>query len=321
MPKPRKHQIALSETPYYHLISRCVRRAFLCGSTETYNFEHRRRWILERLTLLTKMFAIDVAAFALMSNHYHLVVRVDVLKASGWGCQEIARRWQILFKLPASVARYLDGALNSDAENLAMQQLIETWRARLTDISWFMRCLNEYIARQANTEDQCSGRFWEGRFKSQALLDEKALLTAMAYVDLNPVRAGMATTPTTSNYTSIQQRLGAANHSAFDGELLPFTDTSHQNNKHIPYHFIDYIELIHWTSQHIKPDQQIVRDKKSPALLAHVGIPQQCWLKNCRHLESQFYQVVGPTNRLKQFCQKLGLRWLHGQTACRRSFG
>jgi REP element-mobilizing transposase RayT len=77
MPKPRSAQIAIEETPYYHLVSRCVRRAFLCGCTETYNFEHRRHWILERLSLLTQMFAIDVAAFALMSNHYHLVVRID----------------------------------------------------------------------------------------------------------------------------------------------------------------------------------------------------------------------------------------------------
>jgi hypothetical protein len=84
MPKPRKQQIALCETPYYHLISRCVRCAFLCGSAETYNFEHRRGWILDRLHLLTQMFAIDIAAFALMSNHYHLVVRVDSAKASGW---------------------------------------------------------------------------------------------------------------------------------------------------------------------------------------------------------------------------------------------
>jgi hypothetical protein len=82
MPKPRKLQIALSETPYYHLISRCVRRAFLCGRTETYNFEHRRGWILARLHQLTQMFAIDIAAFALMSNHYHLVVRVDTTKAA-----------------------------------------------------------------------------------------------------------------------------------------------------------------------------------------------------------------------------------------------
>ena len=97
MPKPRHQQICVSETPYYHLVSRCVRHSFLCGQFDTYNFEHRRDWIMQRMAVLTQMFAIDIAAFALMSNHYHLVVRVDAAKALAWSAPEIAVRWQMLF--------------------------------------------------------------------------------------------------------------------------------------------------------------------------------------------------------------------------------
>ncbi|MDZ7869184.1 MAG: transposase [Rheinheimera sp.] len=316
-------QIALSETPYYHLISRCVRRAFLCGKTETYNFEHRRDWILERLHQLTQMFAIDIAAFALMSNHYHLVVRVDVTRAALWSYQDISDRWQILFRLPVLVERFLSGDSSGEAENQVVETILETWRSRLCDISWFMRCLNEHIARQANAEDHCTGRFWEGRFKSQALLDEKAVLSAMAYVDLNPVRAQTATTSETSDYTSIQQRLGKALHCAFLSELLPFAGDNHQDNaiQHIPYHFVDYIELVDWTGRQIRPDKRGAIDAATPTILVRLGIPLHCWLQNCQQLEIEFHQVIGPISAIKQFCRALRLHWLQGQTACRRSFG
>jgi putative transposase len=323
MPKPRSAQIAIEETPFYHLVSRCVRRAFLCGCTETYNFEHRRGWILERLSLLTQMFAIDIAAFALMSNHYHLVVRVDSERAKLWSANEVIQHWQMIFRLPVLVEQYLLSAPQSAAELQAVEKIIETWRCRLTDISWFMRCLNEHIARQANLEDQCTGRFWEGRFKSQALLDEKALLSAMAYVDLNPIRAQMADTPESSDYTSIQQRLGQAVHSAFYGQLLPFAGIAHQDNgkTHIPYHLIDYIELVDWTGRQMRPHKKGSISERQPPILARLGLSPACWLHNCQQLETDFHLVIGPLATVQQFCQKFGQRWMHGQSACRRSFG
>ena len=106
MPKSRKQQIALSETPYYHIVSRCVRHAFLCGITESYNFEHRRNWMVERLALLSQMFAIDVAAFAIMSNHYHLVLQVDTARAKSWTKQEVLDRWTMIFRLPVLPCNY-----------------------------------------------------------------------------------------------------------------------------------------------------------------------------------------------------------------------
>jgi len=208
---PRSALISLTDTPWYHVVSRCVRRAFLCGEDRFTgkSFDHRRGWLETWILRLANLFAIDVAAYAVMSNHYHIVLRVDAERAAGWSLEEVLERWTALFTGPVLVQRYLssDRSTMTVAECEKVRELAEGYRERLTNMSWFMRILNENIAREANREDGVRGRFWEGRFKSQALLDETAVLSAMAYVDLNPIRAGLATTPEESDHTSIQQRI------------------------------------------------------------------------------------------------------------------
>jgi hypothetical protein len=152
-----------------------------------------------------------------MSNHYHLVIRIDSERVRQWSDEDVLQRWTRIFAGPLFVQRYLD---DEERDNLSDSQLnqvydwAELYRQRLCDLSWYMRVLNETIARKANAEDDCTGRFWEGRFKSQALLDEQAVLMAMSYVDLNPVRAGIADTPEDSAHTSIAKRLERRNNSA-----------------------------------------------------------------------------------------------------------
>ncbi len=212
MPKARKTLVSLDATPYYHCVSRCVRRAFLCGedSVTGKSFEHRRQWIEDRLLDLSHAFAIDIAAYAILSNHYHVVLHIDRDMAQQWSPAEVIEHWHHLFKGSMLSQRFASGEILSPAERDALTEQINEWRERLMSISWFMRCANEPIAREANHEDNATGRFWEGRFKSQALLDEKALAACMVYVDLNPIRAKMATTPEQSNHTSIQQRIKKA---------------------------------------------------------------------------------------------------------------
>jgi len=327
MPRPRNKQIALSETPFYHLTYRCVRRSFLCGELDGVNFEHRREWIVERLRLLTSMFAIDIASYAIMMNHYHVLVRVNVEKAAAWSAAEIFELWGILFQVPDLMKLYLAGHLIQDDDIQAAENMIEIYRERLTSISWFMRCLNEHIARLANFEDKCSGRFWEGRFKSQAILDEAALINTMVYIDLNPIRAKIAETPESSAYTSIAERLAPRNLAsdvtcAFHGKLMPFMDGKELASEPcIPMHLTDYIELVDWTGRQIRPDKRGAISDDAPPILARLGIEQGNWLQNCQKLEEDFRHVIGPVAAIDKFCQAIGQKWLQGIHSCRRCFG
>jgi len=161
MTRARESIIDLESTPYYHCTARCVRRAFLCGEDKFsgQSFEHRREWIAERIEWLVRTFAIDVMSYAIMSNHYHIVFRVDVDKAKAWSEANVIRRWKRIYNGSPVVEQYLKNPLAEGIAEVA-QDIIAQWRERLTDISWFMRCLNEYLARKANEEDNCKGRFW-----------------------------------------------------------------------------------------------------------------------------------------------------------------
>ena len=149
MTQSRQSQVSLSDTPYYHCISRCVRRAYLCGEdkyTEK-SFEHRRQWVVERMHYLVSLFNIDICAYAIMSNHYQLVLHIDEQQNESLTHEDVCERWQ-------------SEQTTSEAENKAALTIINGWKGRLADISWFMRCLNEFIALKANKEDECSGRFY-----------------------------------------------------------------------------------------------------------------------------------------------------------------
>jgi hypothetical protein len=192
-----------------HAVQRCVRRAFLAGFDRVsgQNFEGRREWIRRRLEVLASVFGIDILSYAILSNHMHLMLRTRPDVVGTWSGVEVARRWLKLFP-----GRRLDEYLGepSEVQVAALSRnskRIGVLRRRLSDISWFMRCLSEPIARMANREDGCTGRFWEGRFKAQRIADEAGLLACSMYVDLNPVRAAMAKTPEESRHTSAYDRI------------------------------------------------------------------------------------------------------------------
>jgi REP element-mobilizing transposase RayT len=200
---PRKLLVDPLLTPLYHCTSRCVRRAMLCGP----GYEHRKVWIEARLEELVGIFAIEVCGFSVLDNHLHVVVRLDPERVKSWSNLVVAQRWGKLFPPRGPEGQVLELSpawLESRAADAAW---IEKTRQRLASLSWFMKCLKEPLARQANREDKASGAFWAERFRSVAILDEESLLATCAYVDLNPLAAGVAVTPEDSAHTSIHARV------------------------------------------------------------------------------------------------------------------
>jgi hypothetical protein len=287
-------------------VGQALRRAFLCG-VDHYSgkdYEHRRQWVVDRIRLLSSLFAIDVGAYAVLSNHYHLVLKVCPDQLEDLSDDDIMDRWCALFKGPLLIQRYRDGEDLKAFERATISDIVNVWRARLSSISWFMRCLNQPIARQANLEDECTGKFWESRFTSQALKSEEALLSCMAYVDLNPVRTGMAETPETSSHTSIRERIQpefdlqqAIDDQTDCGDLLDFstplkpllsfeTRLANELQTGILFNFEEYLTLVDWTGRIIRSDKRGSIDSALPPILDRLQITADQWRINTTQFEA-----------------------------------
>ena len=200
-----------NEVGAFHAVQRTVRRAWLCGMDPLSgkSFDHRRTCIQNRLQELAASFGIDCLSFAVMVNHVHVILRNRPDVVAGWSDEEVAQRWWQLFPLRKNKDKTAAVPTESELKLFMSPARSKQLRSRLSDISWWMRALAEPIARRSNSEDKCTGRFWEGRFKCQKLADETAILACSAYVDLNPVRAGVAEVPEESQYTSVYERVQA----------------------------------------------------------------------------------------------------------------
>ena len=334
MPRPRKSQISLVDTPYYHCISRCVRRAFLCGEDKQthQSYEHRRQWVEDKLLFLPQVFAIEICAFAVMSNHTHLVLHVNEQQALSWNTTQVLTRWHKVFKGTLLTQKYLSLPENefdtlSQSELLTIEQTAQVYKQRLMDISWFMRVLNESIAREANKEDNCTGRFWEGRFKCQALLDEAALLSCMAYVDLNPVRAKVAKTPETSDFTSIKQRIHQIlNQTQTENKintqpstLKPFVGNPRKDMPNgIPFDLKEYIELVDITGKCIREDKAGHINQNLPNILTRLNLSEDNWLTITTEFTKVFHGAVGHEHVLQNFSENQQLKRRPNLSICKR---
>lgn len=334
---PRRETFDPNTVGIYHLVNRCVRRCFLCGYDDyaKRSYEHRRGWVRHRLIFLASTFAFDCLTFAIMGNHLHLLVRnrPDIL--STWSDEEVIRRWWCLFPKK----RDQDGnPVELTAEEL--QKLLQNTarvaelRRRLGDVSWFMRCLAEKIAVRANREDQepgsqqALGRFWQGRFKLQRILDEAALLACGVYIDLNPIRARLAETPETSWFTSAFERIHSGKephpkdfsdqrvpsdtpvYRCSDAWLAPLTCDENQE-RHAPrtperasqkgmfeMHSADYLELLDWTGRQIRSDKRGSIPAKLAPILERLRLVSEKWVDLVENFGRWFGTAAGSPAKL-----------------------
>lgn len=326
MPIARSKQIILSQTSYYHCMSRCVRRAFLCGKDKFTgkDYGYRRGWFEKRLNELSAAFAIDVCAYAIMNNHNHLVLHVNEELAESWSDLEVIQRWHSVHSSTLLYQMCLNPKQHDESceRNSTIKKLANIYRDRLTNISYFMKALNQNIAIKANREDKCTGKFWESRFKSQALLDEKAILSCMIYVDLNPIRAGIALSLEKSSYTSIKKRLDFIKKGLQPQNLMPLKIAFAQNNECINIELESYVHLIRQTACQLQKQKKPAHLEKAADLtfLYKIGIDEQAWSTLTTKFEETFSYVVGSVSNMNEYRQKINQKKLKGMLVAAQVF-
>ena len=313
MATPRSQLIDLESTPFYHVTSRCVRRAFLTGQDHETgkNFSYRKAWVVERIKLLANVFGIDICAYAVMSNHYHIVLKVSHERIKSLSIDELLGRWEKVFPRDAARIRSMLLCASSSIINDIVNDLSE----KLSDISWFMRCLNEYIAKKANKEDGVRGRFWDGRYYSQALLDNAAVLASMTYVDLNPIRAKTASTPENSDFTSIQDRIKAYTDVKVQPKHLVSLGLDKQSRpcNNAIYSTIDislkeYLQLVDYMGRIVRADKRGSIPESLSPILERISVKKSGWMKFVGSIEKGFHYAVGSAQKIREFVPTLKKR-------------
>jgi len=231
----------------------------------------------------------------------HIVLKVNSTKE--WNATQVLMTWCSLYSLPVLCDRYLKGEIETEAELRRVKEYVAEYRARLASVSWYMKSINEYVARMANEEDKCTGHFWESRFKSQALLDERALLTCMAYVDLNPIRAAITKDLKGSDFTSIKERI-ENNHTWLSG--------FGKGDNDLPFYLSSYIDLVDETGRCLRDDKRGFISEKTAKTIDDVGIAPDSWLDELKGFKSIGFSAVGTAEQLKEYSAKTKRKWTLG---------
>ena len=327
---PRSDYVQEGEVGVYHCTTRCVRRAFLAGfdSHTGRDFSHRKQWIEDRLQFLASVFSVEVTTCSVMSNHYHVTLRIRPDIAETWSAHQVASRWLTLCPKRYRSKKKAKNPIEEQIRNLALcTERITKLRKGHSSLSWFMRFLNEYIARAANKEDDVKGRFWESRFKCQVLLDYAAIAGGMVYIDLNPIRAGIAQTPEDSDFTGIQQRIriwkqksSSAHSTSLPSSWLCPISSEGGHLGILPMSEEEYFTLVDKSGRLLRSGKRGAIDADLAPILERIGAKPEKWSDTISSFEDKFRLAAGMLDNLRKFADQLGKRWFTGLSASRSVF-
>ena len=317
------------EIAIVHVMNRTVRRCFLLGVDPLTgkNYDHRKEWLEVELVRLAAQFGIDLLCQAILSNHFHLVLRSRPDVVAAWDDTEVARRWLTLCPLRKKSGGKREPPAEADLNTIRRnKQKLQEIRSRLSDISWWMRLLCQNIGQRANREDEEVGKFWQARFKAVRLLDEASLLACAAYVDLNPIRAAMAESLEQSDFTSIQKRIAAQQAQARsplasaseraalpDGYLAPLEiderldalgPCCHRHGRRcsdkgfLPIPLAKYVQLLDWTARQWTGKERGGTPPELSAVFERLGVSAEIWCVLVKKFGALFYAVAGKPHEI-----------------------
>ena len=312
-----RNQIIDAEQPcFYHCFNRCVQRARLCGFDPITgkNFNHRKIWIEERIIQLSNCFSIDLYAYAVMDNHYHIVLLLDPKGSANWSDDEVVERWLNTRTKPMTP----NAKTTQKAALLKNAKKVKEIRERLSSLSWFMSKLNTPIASMSNKEDDVTGHFWASRFQSIPLLDETAAIACMAYTDLNPLKAGAAQSLSKSKFTSIQKRLLQSSKSGIDSTNHPIKPlNSSLSIRPLHTSLSDYLEMVSIAASALQFERKNI--KFTEELLKKLSLHKSIWPLNLEYFGS-VKTAIGSPKHLRKIAKKRQQHSISGIRLARKAY-
>ena len=338
---PRSWVYDKHEVGVYHCFSRVVRRAFLMG-TDSYtkkNYDHRKQWVEDLFELVAECFKVDIVSFAVMDNHLHCILRNRPDLKKKLPPTAVARRWLLLHPKRRDEQGQPCEPNSKELRGITDdKQRVKKLRNRLCHISWLLGYVKEKIARRANREDECTGHFWAKRFDMVRLETGNAVLAGSMYVDLNPIRAGIAETPESSLHTSAFRRIQSeqarrsgqvAKDAMVDRWLAPVSDRELPENQRfaerqwrasddpgLDMTLEQYLELLDWTGRQLVKGKPGSIPQYLGGILERVGISSSGWLKLVGNFGALFKRIAGSKESVQQHAARKGRRWFQGISSC-----